>query len=135
MATGGSLSRVKRPGPEADHSPSTSAEVKKMWLYTFTSPCAFMGYVRPSRRRCIATNVHAIKKKIYIYMYKMGQKPRRKITERNSQRTGPDLREERPRLPPLGLHKREKKNGTDFTESFAFLKSQNTSLGFSSYKE
>jgi hypothetical protein len=25
---------VKRPGHEADHSPPTSAEVKKMWIYT-----------------------------------------------------------------------------------------------------
>jgi hypothetical protein len=33
---------VKRPGREADHSPSTSAEVKKMWLYTSTPPYAFM---------------------------------------------------------------------------------------------
>jgi hypothetical protein len=28
--------RVKRPGHEADHSPSASAEVKKMWIYTST---------------------------------------------------------------------------------------------------
>jgi hypothetical protein len=27
---------VKRPGREVDHSPSTSAEVKKMWIYTST---------------------------------------------------------------------------------------------------
>jgi hypothetical protein len=27
---------VKRPGPEVDHSPPTSAEVKKMWIYTCT---------------------------------------------------------------------------------------------------
>jgi hypothetical protein len=33
---------VKRPGREADHSPPTSAEVKKMWLYTATPPYAFM---------------------------------------------------------------------------------------------
>jgi hypothetical protein len=30
MGTGGSLPGVKRPGREADHSPPTSAEVKKM---------------------------------------------------------------------------------------------------------
>jgi hypothetical protein len=30
---------VKRPGREADHSPPSSAEVKKMWIYT--SPYAF----------------------------------------------------------------------------------------------
>jgi hypothetical protein len=33
---------VKRPGREADHSPPTSAEVEKMWIYTSTSPYAFM---------------------------------------------------------------------------------------------
>jgi hypothetical protein len=33
---------VKRPGREADHSPPTSAEVKKMWIYTSTPPYAFM---------------------------------------------------------------------------------------------
>jgi hypothetical protein len=27
---------------EADHSPPTSAEVKKMWIYTSTSPSSFM---------------------------------------------------------------------------------------------
>jgi hypothetical protein len=29
---------VKRPGREADHSPPTSAEVKKTWIYTSTTP-------------------------------------------------------------------------------------------------
>jgi hypothetical protein len=33
---------VKRPGREADHSSPTSAEVKKMWIYTSTPPYAFM---------------------------------------------------------------------------------------------
>jgi hypothetical protein len=41
MGTGALSPGVKRPGRESDHSP-TSAEVKKMWLYTSTSPCAFM---------------------------------------------------------------------------------------------
>jgi hypothetical protein len=40
--TGGSFPGVKRPGREADHSPPTSAEVKKMWIYTSTPPYAFM---------------------------------------------------------------------------------------------
>jgi hypothetical protein len=31
MGTGGSFPGVKRPGREADHSPPTSTEVKKMW--------------------------------------------------------------------------------------------------------
>jgi hypothetical protein len=34
-------SRVKRPGRESDHSPPTSAEVKKMWIYTSTPPYAY----------------------------------------------------------------------------------------------
>jgi hypothetical protein len=39
----GTLSpEVKRPGREADHSPPTNAEVKKMWIYTSTRPYAFM---------------------------------------------------------------------------------------------
>jgi hypothetical protein len=42
MGTGGSFPGVKRPGREADHSPPTSAEVKKMWIYTPTPPYAFM---------------------------------------------------------------------------------------------
>jgi hypothetical protein len=33
---------VKRPGREADHSLPTSAEVKKMRIYTSTTPYAFM---------------------------------------------------------------------------------------------
>jgi hypothetical protein len=33
---------IKRPGREADHSLSTSAEVKKMWIYKSTPPYAFM---------------------------------------------------------------------------------------------
>jgi hypothetical protein len=37
MGTGGSFSGVKRPGREADHSPPTSVEVKKIWNYTYTS--------------------------------------------------------------------------------------------------
>ncbi|PNF23996.1 hypothetical protein B7P43_G09283, partial [Cryptotermes secundus] len=41
----GSLSsEVKRPGREADHSPPTSAEVKKIWIYISTSPYPFMAY-------------------------------------------------------------------------------------------
>jgi hypothetical protein len=35
-------SGIKLPGREADHSPPTSAEVKKMWIYTSTPPYAFM---------------------------------------------------------------------------------------------
>ncbi|PNF15383.1 hypothetical protein B7P43_G01010 [Cryptotermes secundus] len=42
MGTGALSLGVKRPGREADHSPPTSVEVKKMWIYTFTPPFAFM---------------------------------------------------------------------------------------------
>jgi hypothetical protein len=34
--------RGKMAGREANHSPPASAEVKKMWIYTSTSPYAFM---------------------------------------------------------------------------------------------
>jgi hypothetical protein len=40
--TGASFPGVKRPGREADHSPPTSAEVKKIWIYTSIPPYAFM---------------------------------------------------------------------------------------------
>jgi hypothetical protein len=33
---------VKRQGREVEHSPPTSAEVKKMWIYTSTPPYVFM---------------------------------------------------------------------------------------------
>jgi hypothetical protein len=33
---------VKRPGREADHSPPTSAKIKKMWIYASTPPYTFM---------------------------------------------------------------------------------------------
>jgi hypothetical protein len=42
MGTGDSFPGVKRQGREADHSPLTSAEVKKMWIYTSTPPYVFM---------------------------------------------------------------------------------------------
>jgi hypothetical protein len=42
MGTGGSSPGVKRPVREADHSPPTSAEVKKMWIYTSTPPHFFI---------------------------------------------------------------------------------------------
>jgi hypothetical protein len=39
----GSLSAgVKRPGREAHHSPPSSAEVKKIWIYTSTPLYVFM---------------------------------------------------------------------------------------------
>jgi hypothetical protein len=37
MGTGGSIPGGKEPGREVDHSPPTSAEVQKIWIYTSTS--------------------------------------------------------------------------------------------------
>jgi hypothetical protein len=42
MDTGGSFPGLKQPGREADHSAPASAEVKKMWNYTYTPPYASM---------------------------------------------------------------------------------------------
>jgi hypothetical protein len=42
MDIGSSFLGVERPGREVDHSPLASAEVKKMWTYTSTTPYAFM---------------------------------------------------------------------------------------------
>jgi hypothetical protein len=45
MGTGGSFLGVKRPGREADHSPSSSAEVKNAWSYTSTPLGCLRGVV------------------------------------------------------------------------------------------
>jgi hypothetical protein len=42
MGTEGSFPGLKRQGREADHSPPTSAEVKKMWIYTSTPLYVFI---------------------------------------------------------------------------------------------
>jgi hypothetical protein len=42
MYTGDSFPTVKRPECEADDSPPSSAEFKKMWIYTSTPPYNFM---------------------------------------------------------------------------------------------
>jgi hypothetical protein len=42
MGTGGSFPEVKRPRREADHTAPTSAEGKKMWIYTSTPLYVFM---------------------------------------------------------------------------------------------
>jgi hypothetical protein len=44
MCTGGTLPGVKRQGRKADHSPSTSAEFKKTWMYTSAPQYAFMAW-------------------------------------------------------------------------------------------
>jgi hypothetical protein len=42
MGTGGSFQGVKRQEREVDHSPPTSAEVKKIWIYASTPLYVFM---------------------------------------------------------------------------------------------
>jgi hypothetical protein len=42
ISTGDLSPGVKLQGREADHSPLTSVEVKKMWIYTSTPSYAFM---------------------------------------------------------------------------------------------
>jgi hypothetical protein len=42
MGTRGSFPGVKQQEREADHSPPTSAEVKKIWFYTSILPYVFM---------------------------------------------------------------------------------------------
>jgi hypothetical protein len=42
MGTRAIFPGVKLPEREADHSPPTSVEVKKMWIYTATPPYVFM---------------------------------------------------------------------------------------------
>jgi hypothetical protein len=42
---------VKRPGREGDHSPPTSAEAKKIWMYISTPPYAFMAYAQLVKHR------------------------------------------------------------------------------------
>jgi hypothetical protein len=37
-----SVPGIKRPGHKADHSPPTSAEVKKIQIYKYTPPYVFM---------------------------------------------------------------------------------------------
>jgi hypothetical protein len=42
---------VKRPGREADHSPPSSAKVKNVWSYTFTSQYGFKVWCTVEKRR------------------------------------------------------------------------------------
>jgi hypothetical protein len=43
MGRGAIPTGVRRPGSEADHSPTASAEVKEMWIYTSTPPIRLHG--------------------------------------------------------------------------------------------
>jgi hypothetical protein len=42
MGTAGSFTGAKATGREADQSPPTSGEAKKIWIYSSTPPYAFM---------------------------------------------------------------------------------------------
>jgi hypothetical protein len=43
--------RVKQPGPDADHSPPSGAEVKNKWRYTCTPPYPFLACIGATLRR------------------------------------------------------------------------------------
>jgi hypothetical protein len=64
MGTGGSFPGVRQ-GREADHSPPTSAEVKKMWIYTSTPPYVFCTLKMEEKmffqNRHILTRLHSVK--------------------------------------------------------------------------
>jgi hypothetical protein len=64
MGMGALSSGVKRPGREADHSPQTTAEVKKIWIYTSTLPYAFTTLVKHRNKFTIFNREY-----IYIYIY------------------------------------------------------------------
>jgi hypothetical protein len=61
---------LMRQGREADHFPSSSAEVKNMWIYTSTLPYAFMAYclinsMQGQFYRCLENKyLNLIKKKL-----------------------------------------------------------------------
>jgi hypothetical protein len=50
MGARGSFFGVKRPGPEADQTPSSSADVKNAWIYTTTPQYALNGVVLSKKK-------------------------------------------------------------------------------------
>jgi hypothetical protein len=53
---------LKLPGREADHSSPTSAEVKKMWIYTSTPSIRLHGVVKQWDKFTFFVNVSAVYK-------------------------------------------------------------------------
>jgi hypothetical protein len=51
MGIGGSMPGVMRPGREADHSPPTGNEVKKMWIHISTPSYAFIASASLAKHR------------------------------------------------------------------------------------
>jgi hypothetical protein len=51
MNTEGYFPGVERPGFEADHSSSSSAEFKNAWSYTSTFPCVYMAWCLVKHRQ------------------------------------------------------------------------------------
>jgi hypothetical protein len=49
---------IKRPGREADHSPSSSADVQSTWSYTSTPPYVFMEGYLVKHRDNFTFNLH-----------------------------------------------------------------------------
>jgi hypothetical protein len=58
---------VKRSRREADHSPPSSAEVKKAWSYNFTPQYAFMEWSSVNKKKITETNLPLRFTKMYIY--------------------------------------------------------------------
>jgi hypothetical protein len=59
---------VKRQGREADHSPPTSAEVKKTWIYTSTPPYALMAQCLVKHSDNFTFIIQYSVQVIYIYL-------------------------------------------------------------------
>ena len=50
---------IRRPGREAEHSPSSSAKVENAWNNTFSLSCHFMVLRRRQAKRRLSFNTHA----------------------------------------------------------------------------
>jgi hypothetical protein len=68
MGTGGSFPEVKLPVGEADHSPSSGAEVKNAWSYAPNRPYGFMAWFLINRRIFIHSAV--LKDAQYTYSWR-----------------------------------------------------------------
>jgi hypothetical protein len=63
--------RIKRPERRTNHSHSTSAEVKKRWIYTSTPQYAFMDYWLVKHKNNFTLRIHP---NFNIHFYKFGSR-------------------------------------------------------------
>jgi len=69
VGTGALSPAVKRPGHEADHSPTSSAEVKLAWSYTSTRPYVFTAWCLVEHRiRLHGVVLISVQVKLYLYL-------------------------------------------------------------------